>query len=126
MKTLSPAPRWVKKIGSKIVNPKIKPLQIAVLGFLVFLLPLLIYLLHIRWLGFPDGHLTEWDRFQERMFPFFVLINTLAGGGSIFLISRKSSPRRSTFVFILYLLPTALCALILALAAAVLDTGVGG
>ena len=50
---------------------KINRLAIYLGGFIIILSPFFIYQVHIKWLGFPDGHLTDLDQFQKNIFPIF-------------------------------------------------------
>jgi len=63
------------------------------------LIPFFIHYIHIQWLGFPDGHLTELDRFQKDMFPVFSTVSVLFG--FLFMsCAVKLSPANKKFALI--------------------------
>ncbi|MBU1077208.1 MAG: hypothetical protein KKH98_07945 [Spirochaetes bacterium] len=41
-------------------------------GLLSLTLPVIIYQLHIKWLGFPDGGLTEFERAENFLYRIFI------------------------------------------------------
>lgn len=48
-------------------------------GVVAFVLPAAGYLLFVRWLGFPDGHLTELERAERTMWRVFAPLSTATG-----------------------------------------------
>ena len=44
------------------------------LGSLASLFPVIYFYLILKWLGFPDGHLTERDRWLEQVYPNYITI----------------------------------------------------
>lgn len=56
---------------------KDKRIIIALLLLIVICLPVFIYITHIKYLGFPDGHLTELDRAEKLLFNIFVIVSIL-------------------------------------------------
>ena len=101
----------------------------AALALLALALPALIYVLHIRWLGFPDGHLTEYDR-AERLLYWIAIWPCLGFAG--YWASRlhpRTAPRKtlnymiSIVIFVFY---GVLVGAIQQLMSHYLDSGQGG
>lgn len=70
-----------------------KYLRPCVFGLIAILLPVYLYIVHIQYFGFPDGHLTELERAQKILFQCF-LWPDLAMGGYFFYLCYIASKRK--------------------------------
>jgi len=50
----------------------IKKFLLNIFSIISVFLPILYYFIHIKYLGFPDGHLTDLDKAQKCLYHFFL------------------------------------------------------
>ena len=99
-----------------------------ILGLIIILFPFFIYQIHIRWLGFPDGHLTDLDQFKKNIFPVFSVINIFFGVSFLYFGWKFSSTNKKIILFFsaIYFLLLAALVLIHYNIGSIFNNGIGG
>jgi len=91
--------------------------------------PAAVCFVHVRWLGFPDGYLSDLAVFEKKLFlPFSALI-LLCGCGFLYLgSSNNCRERKRKFVFLLRFFIVLLVAigLVAGFGPLFFDVGIGG
>ncbi|MFI8606274.1 hypothetical protein ACIGCP_17535 [Cellulophaga baltica] len=74
--------------------------RIAVLGLIITIILGFLYHLDQSMIGFPDGHLTEYDRFYKKvLYPIFFFLNTIFFIAFILSVFVKTKPKQ---ILVLY------------------------
>ncbi len=91
---------------------KINKLLSYFLGLICLSLPVIVYKLHIKWLGFPDGSLTDIERVEKTLYQVLIWPAFALGLFFIYLgwMALKQDINKKLvvtfFMFILYLVVT--------------------
>ena len=88
--------------GKRFMKNKLRKNRLAFLGLFLTIIIGLLYYYRKSMIGFPDGHLTEFDRFNENiLYPIFFCLNMLFSFAFIisFYINKKTK-----LLFILYII----------------------
>ncbi|MBN1898631.1 MAG: hypothetical protein JW827_07620 [Spirochaetes bacterium] len=64
------------------------------LGLVSLTLPVFIYQFYVKWLGFPDGYLTEFERAEKILYNIFIW--PCFGFGLLFIYLGRTASRQKT------------------------------
>ena len=98
------------------------------MGLIAITFPFLLYNLHIKWLGFPDGHLTGLESVIKIVFPVFSGFRVVFGILFLYFGWKFSSKIKNVilFIFALYLVMAVIFVLIFYNIGFNFENGTGG
>lgn len=118
-----------KRIMVKPQKTTAEKVLISLLLLIVISIPVFIYVTYIKYLGFPDGHLTELNQAEKTVFNCFAVVSILF---ALFLlyswfVKLKIRPKKSLLLFFsLYLFVLTIFFGVVLYLQTILENGAGG